>query len=208
MGGIAPATLAHIHRGAAGVAGPIEIDLTAPSAGSSSGCLAIVLTLADEIVADPAGFYFNVHNGEFPAGAVRGQLGLGPSSNSVYLLGEPLRAYDSRTAAGGAKCPPGQTRTISLETGRTGGGAVNLAVPAGSTAAQITLTVTETEDAGFLKVYSNAVAEPATSNINWSETGQNLAVATNVVVDAQSRIKVTCGFGATHFVVDVTGFYF
>jgi hypothetical protein len=26
------------------------------------------------IVADPASFYVNVHNGDFPGGAVRGQL--------------------------------------------------------------------------------------------------------------------------------------
>src|SRR5687768_14976098 len=38
---IAPATAAHIHVGAADVAGPVVVGLTAPADGSSSGCLAV-----------------------------------------------------------------------------------------------------------------------------------------------------------------------
>jgi hypothetical protein len=205
VAGILPATAAHIHRGAVGVAGPIVVDLTAPTAGSSSGC--VIDPDVAEIAADPAGFYFNVHTSDFPAGAIRGQISVGPDSNNVYLLGEPLRNYDSRTAPAG-KCQAGQTRTISLQTGRSASGAMTLAVPSGATAAQVTLTVTETENDGFLTIFSAALAvQPTTSNINWSETGQNLAVATNVAVDAQSEVKVFC-FENTHFVLDTTGFYY
>ena len=71
---IAPATLAHIHRGAVGVAGPIEVTLVPPTSGSSSGCSNATQALIDEILGNPAGFYVNVHNTPFPAGAVRGQL--------------------------------------------------------------------------------------------------------------------------------------
>ena len=67
-------TAAHIHRGDAETAGPIVVELTAPVGGSASGCSAVQAELANEIAAGPGGFYVNVHNGEFPKGAVRGQL--------------------------------------------------------------------------------------------------------------------------------------
>jgi hypothetical protein len=72
--GIAPATAAHIHRGALGVAGPVVVPLTAPTAGSSSGCVDVAGALAAEMLAGPSAFYVNVHNANFPDGAVRGQL--------------------------------------------------------------------------------------------------------------------------------------
>lgn len=71
---IAPATAAHIHAGPAGTAGPIVISLTAPTGGSSSGCVAADRDLAMAILKHPANYYVNVHNAEYPAGAVRGQL--------------------------------------------------------------------------------------------------------------------------------------
>ena len=71
-----PTVAAHIHRGAAGVNGPVVVPFTAPAAdGDSSGCVAAAAPLIDEIVANPAGFYVNVHTKEHPAGAIRAQLG-------------------------------------------------------------------------------------------------------------------------------------
>jgi hypothetical protein len=72
--GIAPATAAHIHRGAMGVAGPPVVTLETPADGESVGCTQAPEAIADEIEANPAGFYVNVHNAEFPNGAIRGQL--------------------------------------------------------------------------------------------------------------------------------------
>lgn len=72
--GIAPATAAHIHRGALGVPGPVVVPLTPPTAGSSSGCVDVTAALGAEILTMPANFYVNVHNAAYPDGAVRGQL--------------------------------------------------------------------------------------------------------------------------------------
>lgn len=71
---IAAASAAHIHRGAAAVAGPVVVMFEAPADGSSSGCVDVAAPVATEIMTAPGGFYVNVHNAEFPNGAVRGQL--------------------------------------------------------------------------------------------------------------------------------------
>ncbi|RED16829.1 CHRD domain-containing protein [Parasphingopyxis lamellibrachiae] len=72
---IDPATAAHVHRGAAGEAGPPVITLDTPGAdGGSDGCVEISSSLRRELRDNPGGFYVNVHNEPHPAGAVRGQL--------------------------------------------------------------------------------------------------------------------------------------
>jgi hypothetical protein len=71
--GIGTPTLAHIHRGASGVVGPPVVDFNVNTLvnGTVTG---VSQTLINEIAANPAGFYVNVHTAEFPTGAIRGQL--------------------------------------------------------------------------------------------------------------------------------------
>jgi hypothetical protein len=76
VSGIAPATAAHIHEAPKGMAGPVVVGLEAPTDGTSSGCIT-TLSRAQlkEIAKDPSDYYVNVHNAEYPGGALRGQLG-------------------------------------------------------------------------------------------------------------------------------------
>jgi len=68
------ATAAHIHEGAAGKDGPVKVGLDTPKGGSAKGCKTADAAAVKEIMANPANYYVNVHNGAFPKGAVRGQL--------------------------------------------------------------------------------------------------------------------------------------
>ncbi len=74
-----PLTGAHIHQAPAGVAGPVKIDFSAQLAGSN-------LFDADAALINPgtaSGFYVNVHNALYPAGAIRGQLQYVGTVNAV-----------------------------------------------------------------------------------------------------------------------------
>jgi len=71
---IASATAAHIHQGPVGVAGPVVVPLGPPADGSSSGCVSVNADLIKNIRQNPADYYVNVHNAEYPPGALRGQL--------------------------------------------------------------------------------------------------------------------------------------
>jgi hypothetical protein len=71
---IAPATAAHIHVAPVGVPGPVVVPLAAPADGSSSGCVSVNAELIKNIRQNPSNYYVNVHNAEYPAGALRGQL--------------------------------------------------------------------------------------------------------------------------------------
>jgi hypothetical protein len=85
VSGIAlPATATHIHRGAAGVIGPIVVPLTAPNAkGVAVGCAHASRDLITAIMQHPANYYVNVHNAPYPDGAVRGQLSACASHTST-----------------------------------------------------------------------------------------------------------------------------
>lgn len=206
--GIDTVTLTHIHQGVAGANGPVVVDFVPGGLGALSKCVASTDVLIDQIAANPAGFYFNVHTTAFGGGALRGNLAVhAAGAGVVHLLPEPLRAYDSRSLS---PFGPAETRTVDLMFGKDGTGAMKLAVPPGATGAMVTLTVTLTAGGGYLTMYSAVLtAAPATSSINWVTAGQDIATTTTVVVDAASKIKITSGpSSTTHVIVDVVGYYF
>lgn len=200
---IDPITAMHVHEGAAGAAGPVRVDFAVTSGTSVAKCVTASTAQAQAIVANPTGFYLNIHTATYPDGAVRGQLAAASDDvGGLRMLGEPLRVYDSRVAA--SRLEADQSRTVDLTAGISG----TPALPIGARAALITLTVTETTDAGFLTAYSNALTGlPGTSTVNWSASNQNVATTTTVLVDGAGRIKVTAGPRGTHFVLDLIGYY-
>jgi hypothetical protein len=74
-----PIAAAHIHHAAVGVAGPVVVPLPPTSASSGQGCVTgVSRSLALDIITNPADYYVNTHNAEFPAGVARGQLSRTP----------------------------------------------------------------------------------------------------------------------------------
>ena len=78
-GGIETPTAAHIHAAKRNKNGPIVVTLDHPatSPGASSDCATLDPSLLAAIAKHPKRYYVNVHNGPFPNGAIRGQLGPG-----------------------------------------------------------------------------------------------------------------------------------
>ena len=78
---IETATAAHIHEAPAGTNGPVVVNLAAPFDGDAADCLTegeagkfVGGQAVADILANPADYYVNVHNAEYPGGAIRGQL--------------------------------------------------------------------------------------------------------------------------------------
>jgi len=93
---IGQASAAHIHEAPAGQAGPVVITLQTPNAnGTSVACQDVDKALAADIFANPQNYYVNVHNTEFPSGAVRGQLE-GETGVAITSAGDIL-IFDTET---------------------------------------------------------------------------------------------------------------
>jgi CHRD domain len=198
----APLVGLHIHRGIAGVNGPIVVPFTDTDPTDIDECVtAAPAGIAQEIIANPLGFYVNAHTGPFPNGAVRGQLE--PQSLVTHILPTPLRAYDSRqpNTQFVPALAPNSTTTVDLSTAAS-------PLPPTALAALVTVTVTETTGLGFATVYSAALTTaPATSTVNWTAAQSDVATTTTVKLSPTGEIKITLGpNGGADVIIDVVGY--
>ena len=65
-------TAAHIHKGKAGVAGPVVVPFGASY--KAKGCTKAPAKVITAIETHPGAYYVNVHTTKFPGGAIRGAL--------------------------------------------------------------------------------------------------------------------------------------
>ncbi|MEX1156926.1 MAG: CHRD domain-containing protein [Chloroflexota bacterium] len=92
---IAASVVSHIHVGAAGVTGGVVVGLDLDGfSGTSAGCVTDTAADLEAILANPAGFYVNIHTADYPAGAIRGQLAAGaaPPDTAMARSTTPLVA--------------------------------------------------------------------------------------------------------------------
>jgi hypothetical protein len=74
VSGLTEVTAAHIHTGGPGETGGPVVTLTAPQDGTSGSCVQVTPEVSAALLANPGGYYVNVHTRAFPSGAIRGQL--------------------------------------------------------------------------------------------------------------------------------------
>jgi hypothetical protein len=72
---------AHIHQADAGVNGPVVIDFSSQLEGAGLVDMDLL-----NLIANPSGFYVNLHNDAFQGGAIRGQIPA-PGAAAVLALG-------------------------------------------------------------------------------------------------------------------------
>lgn len=102
----APAA-AHIHEGDKDVAGPVVVTLFDGAADGSSlkDCTDAKDGLIAEIRDNPADYYVNIHNADFPAGAIRGQLAMDTPTGGVDAGGGGTAAVPSAFGTTSAALP-------------------------------------------------------------------------------------------------------
>ena len=109
-----PVTAGHIHKGARGVAGDVVVNLNVTSA-NLKGCAPGEAAVIQAVLADPDGYYVNLHSEAHPAGVLRGQL--------MAAITNPQTGVPQQTTPS----VPSQLQTSPEATSqlpRTGGGVV------------------------------------------------------------------------------------
>ncbi|MBO9499971.1 MAG: CHRD domain-containing protein [Novosphingobium sp.] len=72
--GLQDITAAHIHKGGPGETGAPVVPLATPTDGTAGACVQVTAEVSAALLANPGGYYVNVHTRAFPQGAIRGQL--------------------------------------------------------------------------------------------------------------------------------------
>lgn len=125
----------------------------------------------------------------------------------------PARVYDSRKPLPTqGTLATGSNRLVSVADARNiSTGAVLTAdvVPADAVAIAANVTVTGTTGRGYLSINPGGNTTVSASTINWFGSNQMLANGVSLTLNASREITVICGgtSGATHFIVDVTGYF-
>jgi hypothetical protein len=126
--------LCHIHQGDAAVAGPVVVDSgispgspVTPLAGVAAffrSNLAVSPSTAQALVANPAGFYFNVHTNANPGGAVRGQLAAVSTTTTPIVFVSLLLPSNEVPPVTGADATGAGLAIVALTPARDATGAV------------------------------------------------------------------------------------
>ncbi|HEX6088156.1 MAG TPA: CHRD domain-containing protein [Thermoanaerobaculia bacterium] len=188
---IATPTDAHIHIGAAGTNGGVVVPFNVNTL--TNGTTTISQELANQLNANPTGYYVNVHNAEFPGGAVRGQLARaeGDGSRVAWL-----------PVIGKVAGQAGTNFVTDMRIINNGGSVANVTLDffpqnaAGNSAASVTRTITVVP--GEQRVLDDVML--ATLGVSGGLGGvkitsdQNVLTTARVINDLRAEGKGTAGF--------------
>jgi hypothetical protein len=133
-------------------------------------------------------------------------VGYYSAAGAQYFAVDPVRADDTRPAAGGAgPVLPGIAGVRTVPVGTVAG---FTAVPAGALAVTYNATVTGTGGAGHLRVFPADGALPNASVINWPAAGYTRANASAVAISGGREVNVYNGSSAgVDVITDVNGYF-
>ena len=173
-----------VHSAVAGFTGPLQIG--------------------DHLLNGSHSAYFSgqiadVHTGNQVAPPAQPQ-----SAGSDFVPVTPTRLLDTRSGQGGAQGPVTAGASVPVTIDGAAG------IPAsGVTAVALSVTATATTGNGFLTVYPDGTALPATSNVNYN-AGATVTNGAIVPVGTDGKVDIcNCGAGAgsTQMLADVTGYF-
>ena len=110
----------------------------------------------------------------------------------------PTRVLDTRIPGHGPALGPGAVRNVQLA-GVAG-------IPANAVAVALNVTVTEPTSAGFVSLFPAGTPWAGNSNLNFT-AGQTVPNMVLVGLGAAGQVSILNWLGATHVVVDVTGWF-
>jgi hypothetical protein len=137
----------------------------------------------------------------------------------LVMLTSPVRVYDSRTGQPNqapntqgsltfTSAPPTAAfRDVACNKNASSGATV---VPANARTLLMNLAIVSISGVGALNAYATGTTQPATANINWFAGGQVLSNAVTSACSATQHVDfaiVASSGAATHFIVDVIGYY-
>ena len=121
-------------------------------------------------------------------------------SHTFVPLPSPVRIYYS-VNAGDPLLGNGQERSVTVTNGSS--------IPHGASAVLTNLAVTPSGAEGFLAMFKDGTTWPGTSNLNYpaGQFASNNATSAVLFTGGVGKVKIHCGGGAVHFVIDVFGYY-
>ena len=161
-----------------------------------NGALTATINFASPVVIEHGKSYTIQFRAAVPGTSIRGlTVGyLPPTAGFVPFDGATPRVLDTRTT--------GNRLTFQEEI------TLNLGNP-GVRGALFNLTVTETENGGFVAAFAADVAYPGNSSVNYTATGQTVAngVVSGVAPDGTILLRGGGPLGSCHVIVDRLGWF-
>jgi hypothetical protein len=155
-----------------------------------------------DIIRNSAGdVYICTVKGAAPSVAKFQKIAGPAAAGAIHLLPTPVRTFDSR-ASQSAPGPKG-----FLSNGWEAAWSLAGIVPAGSTAAIISMQVFQTSTDGFLTAYEDGTANPGTINCFWSP-GMQISSTTFVRLNSALSYRVRAAFsgGQSNCAIDLLGY--
>lgn len=123
-----------------------------------------------------------------------------PWSGSSFHPVTPTRLLDSRTATGGwnTKLSSASARQVVVSPAGP--------VPAGATAVEVNVTVTNGDAGSFVTVWPSGTPKPTSSTINFP-AGATIANFTTTRVGTEGALAVANEVGSVDVIIDVVGYY-